>query len=236
MSARYLAIVTARAGSKRLPHKNIKPLCGHPLFIWSVMAAQQCPAIQRVIVSTDSAEYQSIALAAGADCPWLRDPALAADATSSADVVRSVLDLLGEELSHYAGLVLLQPTSPLRTAQDISGALALYEESRAPAVVSISESECPPAWIGQLSDTLSLDDFTPPAMRTMTNQAGRPWYRLNGAVYVIGIDVFRREHGFLPKGTLGYVMPRERSVDVDTAFDFAVAEALMTSGREPHHG
>lgn len=224
----YLAIVTARSGSKRLPNKNILNLAGRPLIAWSIGVALECPSISRVIVSTDSAEYRSIALAAGADCPSLRPSTLAADGTSSADVVRHVLDELGNDADAFDGLILLQPTSPMRTADDILGALKLFEQRKAPAVVSVCEAECPPAWMGRLPSDLSLDDFTPAELRSMTNSVTKPWMRLNGAIYIISIDAFRNEHGFLPAGTLGYVMPRERSVDVDTALDFAVAEYLMT--------
>lgn len=228
MTEEYLAIVTARSGSKRLPGKNVRDLCGKPLFVWSVLAGLACPRIARTIVSTDSAEYQRIAIEAGADCPWLRDPTLAADGTSSADVVEEVLDHLGDEINRYRGLVLLQPTSPLRTADDISGALSLFESRNAPAVVSISEAECPPAWMGQLPPDLVMNEFVPQQFRGLRSQDLGTWYRLNGAVYVIGIAEFRREHGFMPRGTLGYEMPRERSIDVDTVFDFKLAELLMS--------
>lgn len=223
----YLAIVTARSGSKRLPGKNLRELCGKPLFVWSILAAQACPQVKRVIVSTDSPEYQRIALEAGGECSWLRDPMHATDTSSSADVVGEVLDRLGEEVLHYRGLVLLQPTSPLRVAADITGALKLFETRNAPAVVSVSEAECPPAWMGQLPSNLVMDAFVPLQFRNLRSQDMGIWYRLNGAVYVIGIDEFRREHGFKPAGTLAYVMPRERSIDVDTEFDFKLAALLM---------
>lgn len=232
MKSKYLAIVTARAGSKRLPGKNIRDLCGKPLFVWSVLAGLECPEIARTIVSTDSADYQRIALDVGADCPWLRNSFLSEDNTSSADVIKDVLERLGDEVDQYRGLVLLQPTSPLRTANDISCALALFEKHNAPAVVSVSEAECPPAWMGQLPDSLVMDEFVPAQFRGLRSQDLGSWYRLNGAVYVIGIDEFCREHGFMPKGTLGYVMPRERSVDVDTAFDFILAGLLLTQTAE----
>lgn len=233
-SDRYLAIVTARAGSKRLPGKNIRPLCGRPLFAWSVLAGLACPAIARVVVSTDSAEYQRIAIESGAECPWLRPASLAADTTSSADVVKDVLDRLGDEVRQYRGLVLLQPTSPLRTADDIGGALALFETRAAPAVVSVSEAGCPPAWMGRLAESLVMDEFVPPQLRNLRDQKPEAWLRINGAIYVIGVSTFQREHGFMPLGTLGYLMPRERSVDVDTGFDFTMAELLMARGRPDH--
>lgn len=227
MTDKYLAIVTARSGSKRLPGKNVRELCGKPLFVWSVLAGLACPKIARTIVSTDSAEYQRIAIDAGADCPWLRNPALATDTASSADVVKEVLDRLGDEAKQYRGLVLLQPTSPLRMAEDIRGALTLFESRNAPAVVTVNEAECPPAWTGKLPPDLVMNEFVPEQFRGLRSQDLGAWYRLNGAVYVIGIEEFRREHGFMPRGTLGYEMPRERSIDVDTAFDFNLAALLM---------
>lgn len=227
MSDKYLAIVTARSGSKRLPGKNVRNLCGKPLFVWSVLAGLNCPRIARTIVSTDSVDYQRIAITTGADCPWLRSPALAADDSSSADAVREVLDRLGDQVKQYRALVLLQPTSPLRTVEDISAALTLYEARNASAVVSVSEAECPPTWVGRLPEDLVMDEFVPAEFRGLSDQALCKWYRLNGAIYVIGIEAFRGEYGFRPRGTLGYVMPRERSVDVDSAFDFELAEFLM---------
>jgi CMP-N-acetylneuraminic acid synthetase len=227
MSEGYLAIVTARAGSKRLPDKNILDIGGKPLFVWSILAGLGCPVIKRTIVSTDSPRYQKIALEAGADCPWLRSVALSQDQSTSADVVREVLDLLGPATDGYRGLVLLQPTSPLRLPADITAAIALFESRRASAVVSVCEAECPPVWMGQLPDDFSMDEFIQPQFKGKRSQDLGHWYRINGALYVIGIDTFRRENGFMPEGTLAHVMPRERSVDVDTAFDLAVARALM---------
>ena len=164
--------------------RNVRDLCGKPLFVWSAIAGLACPQIARTIVSTDSAEYQRIAIAAGADCPWLRNPALAADSTSSADVVKELLDRLGEEVKQYRALVLLQPTSPLRTADDIHGALALFESRNAPAVVSVSEAECPPAWTGRLPDNLLMDKFVPAQFRSLRSQ---------DPVSYTHLDVYKRQ-------------------------------------------
>lgn len=232
---KYLAIVTARAGSKRVPGKNIRELCGKPLFVWSVDAARACAQIARIMVSTDSAEYQRIAVEAGAECPWLRDPALSRDDSTSADVVQDVLERLGADIENYNGLVLLQPTSPLRSPADISSAIALMEENDAPAVVSVSKAECPPAWIGRVPQDLRMDNFIDPKYCGSANSHG-DWWRLNGAVYVIGIAEFIRAHDFMPPGTLAYRMPRERSVDIDNEFDFELAQFLMERSQSaPRH-
>lgn len=227
MKKNYLAIVTARSGSKRLPGKNVRDFCGKPLFVWSVIAGLNCPKIGRIIVSTDSPEYQRIAILAGADCPWLREPHLAADDTSSTETVLEVLDKLGDDLYKFHALILLQPTSPLRTSADIAGAIDLFESRNAAAVVSVSKAECPPKWMGQLSTDLVMDEFWFEQIHGLSRHGNGDWHRINGAIYVIGIEKLRREHDFIPKGTLAYVMPRERSIDVDTAFDFELAELIM---------
>ncbi len=229
MNEEYLAIVTARMGSKRLPGKNIRNFCGKPLFVWSILAGLECPKVARVLVSTDSEEYQQIAIGVGAECSCLRPSELAADDTSSADVVSEMLERLGEQVSDYRGVVLLQPTSPLRTVEDISSAITLFEMRKAPAVVSVSLSECPPAWLGKLPSNLVLDEFISSRSSGLRSQDLGEWYRLNGAVYVVNTQVFLSEHTFMPPGTVGYVMPRERSIDVDTEFDFRLAELLMVN-------
>lgn len=226
-NGKYLAIITARSGSKRLPNKNVLDFCGQPLFIWSVRAGLECPEVADTVVSTDSAHYQSLAIRAGASCPSLRSPGLSTDSASSADVVKDVLDHYKNGVEEYSGLVLLQPTSPLRTAVDVSAAINLHRRSGAPAVVSVSDAECPPAWIGQLGPDLCMDDFVRPEYRGLRSQDFGTFYRLNGAIYVIGIEAFRAEHGFMPKGALAYIMSRERSLDIDTPFDFLMAGLLM---------
>ena len=227
MSDKYLAIVTARAGSKRLPGKNLRELCGKPLFVWSLRAGLECADVGETVVTTDSVQYQALARTAGAECPRLRPAELATDTASSFDVVKDVLDHFGDRLDQYKSFVLLQPTSPLRTASDVAAAISLHRSSGASAVVSVCEAECPPAWIGQIGDDLKMDDFIRPEYKGMRSQDLGAWYRINGAIYIVNIKAFLAERSFTPRGVVAYVMPRERSVDVDTEFDFKIAEALM---------
>ena len=134
MNKEYLSIITARSGSKRLPNKNIKVINGKPLMAWSIMASLECKRITRTFLSTDSPFYKKIGSEIGADCPWLRGKYLSQDDTSSEDVVINILEKIGREnLEKYNGLILLQPTSPLRKTLDIDNAINLYEESKAPA-------------------------------------------------------------------------------------------------------
>lgn len=226
-ACRYLGIVTARSGSKRLPDKNVRDFCGRPLFAWSVRAGLECPSVSRTVVSTDSADYRRIALAAGAECPQLRAPELASDTASSADTVLEAVDWYDGMYGDDDAVVLLQPTSPLRDALDVAGAIEMFERTGAPALVSVSPAECPPEWMGQLPDDLSAADFIARQRKGSRSQDLGQWYRLNGAIYVIRIGVLRREKGFLPAGTVAFPMPRNHAVDIDDATDFEFARLLM---------
>lgn len=224
----YLGIVTARSGSQRMLNKNIRELFGKPLFVWSVLAGMNCPEIEKIIVSTDSKEYQDIAISAGAHCPWLRDASLASNEASSIDTVKDLLERYPEAIDKYKGLVLLQPTSPLRTAEDISTAIKIYESTSAPAVVSVCETECPPAWIGKLEENNIMDNFASSDSKGLRSQDFEQWHRLNGAIYLIGISQFLETLDFIPKGTRAYIMPRERSIDIDNEIDFIFAHAILS--------
>lgn len=226
----YLAIIPARAGSKRIPNKNIADFAGSPLFTWSVHAGLKCPMINETFVSTDSTAYQEIALSIGAQCPVLRSIDLAEDITSSADVVLSVLDWYKQELKRrFDYFVLLQPTSPLRNAQDISDAIQLRQERSAPAVISVCETECPPAWMGSLGDDLCMDNFMDPKYRGIRSQDLGTFYRLNGAIYIVDTEIFMNDPSFTPKGTFAHIMPRSRSIDIDTPYDLHIARLLAKS-------
>ncbi len=226
MTDRYLAIIPARAGSKRLVNKNALDLGGKPLFIWSVLAGLACRSVDKVIVSTDSPAYQALAVETGADCPRLRSPDLSTDDATSAEVVMDVLAGLGKEIEQYEAFVLLQPTSPLRTSEDVSAAISLYESREVPAVVSVCETECPIEKTGRLGDDLSMDAFTS-GNGSKRGQDLPTGYRLNGAIYVVNIQHFIINQDFVPVGSRAYIMPRERSIDIDTRLDFLIAQAIL---------
>jgi CMP-N,N'-diacetyllegionaminic acid synthase len=228
MSGRCFSIIPARAGSKRLPGKNGLDLCGLPMFGWSIKASVGCSKVEQTFFSTDSLEYKKTAESLGALCPKLRSDSLSSDDATSADVVMDVLDNFIGCCSPADSIVLLQPTSPLRNSDDISQAINLHVQSGAPAVVSVCEAECPRNWLGRFKDGLSMEEFVEQNPGGKRSQDLDRWYRVNGAIYIVGVETFRRERTFLPKGTIAYKMPRERSVDVDTKLDFEIACYLMT--------
>ena len=224
-----LGLIPARGGSKGLPGKNIRPLGGRPLIAWTIQAALEASEVSRVLVSTDDPDIAAAAAAAGAEVPALRPAELARDDTAAMDVVRHALDAWASPDEQEVAL--LQPTSPLRTAEDIDGCVRERRRLGAPICVSVCEADKPPWWIFSLDAHARLEPFMerPAATR---RQDLPPAYALNGAVYTAAVDALRGLDRFVTPDTAAYVMAKSRSVDIDDAVDFALAEALMAQRRE----
>lgn len=222
-----LAIIPARSGSKGLKDKNIKELCGKPLLAYTVEAALESGQFDEVMVSTDSESYAKIAEEYGADVPFLRSDITAGDSASSWDMVEEVLAGYGDRGKSFDTFCLLQPTSPLRSAEDIREAYKIYKEKASFAVVSVCEAEHSPLWCGQLPDTGEFVDFINPESMRRRQDAGK-FYRLNGAIYIVDINKFKTDRFFYHKGSFAYLMPQDRSVDIDTGLDFKLAEYIMS--------
>ena len=221
-----IAIIPARSGSKGLPDKNIKELCGKPLIAYTIEAAINSGEFDTVMVSTDSPVYAEIATVYGAEIPFLRSDASSGDSASSWAVVEEVLGKYKELGRTFDTFCLLQPTSPLRTAEDIKGAYDLYREKAEFAIVSVCEAEHSPLWCGQLPESREFVDFINPES-IKQRQATERYYRLNGAVYIVNIRKFGREKFLYKKGSYAYIMDQMRSVDIDTVLDFEIAEFYM---------
>lgn len=228
--ARVLAVIPARGGSKGLPRKHLLPLGGKPLIAHSIAAALDAQACSRVIVSTDSEEIAGVARAHGAEVPWLRPAELATDDAPSSAVLRhALLACEREEGARYDLVMLLQPTSPLRSAKDIVAALELQRTSKAPAVIGVCELEHPLAWTVTLETGGAIVPH--PVAQGVDLRKGRQQqataYRYSGAIYIWTRDTALADREGLAPGTLGFVMPRERSVDIDTWIDYELACALF---------
>lgn len=224
---KVLFIIPARGGSKGLPGKNLMSLGGIPLVGRAARTACQaalgCAPGSRVLCSTDDPIIGRVAAEWGAQFPFLRPASLATDQAPSLDVVLHALQALAPE--EYEAVVLLQPTSPLVRAEDVKGALRLHAETRQP-VVSVCQLDHPAAWQFRLDEAGRLHrggDLPSLARR----QEAEAVYRLNGAVYVSTPDQLRRNGGFLGPETRGWVMPAERSVDIDVLSDLRCAEAAI---------
>ncbi len=219
---RVLGIIPARGGSKGVPGKNVRDAGGKPLLAWTIDAARGAESLDRFVLSSDDAAIIAAARAYGCEVPFVREAALAEDDTPSVDVVLDVI----ERCPGYDWIVLLQPTSPLRTAADIDGAVRRCMALQAPACVSVTRAAESPYWMftaardGRLAPLISL----PAATRRQDLPAV---YSLNGAVYVANTEWFRRERTFLTTETVAYEMPAERSLDIDTETDFQLLLTLL---------
>ena len=216
-------MITARGGSKGIPGKNIKDLAGKPLISWTIEAAQSSRFIDRLILSSDDSQICSVAEDSECEVPFLRPPELAKDDTSSVDVIIHALDVINEP---YDYIVLLQPTSPFRNAEDIDRCLELCIQENAPACVSVTESDKSPAWMYHMSKNMRMSPIFPSDEMATRRQDLTQTYALNGAVYVSRVDRFRESKTFFGSETVAYVMPQERSLDIDTQFQFDIATFL----------
>lgn len=223
-----IAVITARSGSKGLKDKNIKPLCGKPLLAYSVEAAKQSGVFTRVFVSTDSEQYAEIAKMHGADVPFLRSEEIAGDYASSWDAVREALSRYEREGESFDTVTLLQPTSPLRSAEDIVRGYRLFDEKQADYVIGVCRTDHSPLWCNTLPEDMSMDGFVAKEICSKPRQELPDYYRINGALYIVRVSALSGVNDMYRQGCYAYVMPPERSVDIDTEFDFRLAELLLT--------
>lgn len=221
---KVLALIPARGGSKGIPGKNTKELMGKPLIAYTIEAARGCSCLDDVLVSTDSEEIAEIAREFGAWVPFLRPEELAADTSKTMDAVLYTLRRLAREGREYEYVVLLQPTSPLRTSGDIEGAFKLALKT-GEDVVAVSEVTDSPILMRTRDDKGNLTALLSGGS-TVRRQDMPKYYRVNGSIYVNQVDSLTEESS-LNDNPVGYVMPRERSVDIDEPVDFAVAEYYL---------
>ena len=222
----HLAIIPARSGSKGLKNKNIKELAGKPLLAYSVEAAIKSGTFDCVHVSTDSEEYADIGRKYGADVPFLRSQAMSSDSAGSWDAVKEVLANYEARGQRFDTITLLQPTSPLRTAEDIIGAEELYKSRGAKSVVSVCEMDHSPLWSNTLPENLSMEFFNREES-DLPRQALPTYYRINGAIYMVDCNFLKENIDIYRKGCFAYIMDKRRSIDIDTQLDFDIAEFLI---------
>ncbi len=218
-----LAIIPARGGSKGIPRKNIRPLAGKPLIGYTIEAALKVEAIDRLIVSTDDEEIARIATQFGAEVPFLRPNQIAKDETASIETVLHAV----KKLDGYSKVLLLQPTSPLRNVEDINGIINLQHTKKCPSVVSITLAKKHPNWIFTLNDEHLMSPVIKNSQLEATRQKLEKSYVLNGAMYLCESNWIKEHRIFINHETLGYIMPEERSVDIDSQLDWLWAETLI---------
>ena len=236
-----LGVIVARGGSKGLPHKNILPLAGKPLIAHTIDAALGAHLLHRVLVSTDDEQIAQIARQYGAEVPFMRPSELAQDDTLTYPVLVHAVQLLDEQQGYRPDYVmLLQPTSPLRTTHDIDNAIRLAEANDADGVVSLCEVKHHPYLTKGVSDDGRVVDFLtldkPLEVAYSRRQDLPKAYAINGAVYLVRPQVLVDRQTFYTDRTYAYIMPVERSLDIDTSWDLRLAELIHQdrNGRDEH--
>jgi len=227
-SERVLAVIPARGGSKEVPGKNIRDAGGKPLIAWTIEAARLSRRIDRAVFSSDDARIIAVAREHGADVPFVRAARLGDDRAPMQDVV---LDAV-ERCPGYEWIVLLQPTSPLRTAADIDGAIDRCVQMKAPSCVTVCAAHESPYWMYRMGRDGRLEPLMGPDSPG-NRQELPPVFVLNGAVYVARTDWLRREKNFVTAETVAYEMPASRSLDIDTELDFHYLKVLLAARDVP---
>ena len=224
-----LGLIPARGGSKGLPRKNIKPLLGKPLIAWTIEQALESKYIDRLIVSTDDIEIAEISKKYGAEVPFIRPKKLAEDNAKGIYVVLHVINWLkvNDKQKQYDLMILLQPTSPLRTKEDINEAIEYLFLKEAKAIVSVCEVDHHPFWANTLPEDGCMKDFIRKEIINKNRQELPVYYRLNGAIYLAYCNYIKQCKGFIGKETFAYKMPKERSIDIDDKIDFKLAKILI---------
>lgn len=229
-----IAIIPARGGSKGLPGKNIKQLCGKPLIAWSIEAARYSMYIDEVIVSTDSKVIADVAVQFGSKVPFLRPAILAGDSVSSVDVIKHALEFYQANFSQsFNYIVLLEPTSPLRTSKDIDDAIIMLEGNpRARSIIGICKTECQnPAFLVKKGKNELLYGYENLEMKVVRRQDIADVYFFEGSVYVSDVSTLLNKGTFCHNQTIGYEVPKWKSFEIDDLDDFIIVESLMSHRR-----
>jgi len=223
-----LGIITARGGSKGIPRKNIKKFCGKPLIAYTILEAKKSKYITDLIISTEDLEIVRVAKKYGANVPFLRPKNLATDKTKHLPVIRHAVSFMEKKLKTvFDYVVILQPTSPLRTVEDIDKTIEKIIKTKADSAVSLVEiEENHPIKIKKLQGNRVLP-YCIAEKEGMRRQDLPIAYKRNGSVYVSGRDLIIKKNKLFGNFIVGIVVPKERSVDIDTPLDWMKAEYLF---------
>lgn len=219
-----LAIIPARGGSKGVPGKNIRNLAGKPLIAWTIEEAKKSKYIDRLILSSEDDEIIRVAKEYGCEAPFIRPVELACDDTPGIDPVIHAIGAIEEK---YDYVVLLQPTSPLRTVGDIDGCIKHCAENKVPACVTVTEAQQSPYWMYKIDEQMKIQPLLEYPGEINRRQNLPRVYVLNGAVYVAESKFLIENESFVTPATVAYPMPAARAIDIDSELDFAICEQGM---------
>jgi N-acylneuraminate cytidylyltransferase len=225
-----IALIPARGGSKGVPQKNIKNISGNPLISFSIISGLESVHINEMYVSSENRKIQEISKKFGAKI--IKRPSnLAKDDSKTIDVVLHTINSLEKKKIDIDILVLLQPTSPLRTSIDIDNAIDTFINNDCESVISVSELEHSPYWSLKLKNNFLTPNFGEKYFK-MRRQELPKLYSPNGAIFISTPEYLRTNKTFYSKKALPYIMPSERSIDIDTELDFKMAEMILKEQKE----
>ncbi len=222
-----LGVILARGGSKGLPRKNIRKLAGKPLIAWTIEAGKESENLDRLILSSDDEEIMAVAKKYGCEVPFQRPSELARDETPSMNALLHAI----EQLETHDYVVLLQPTSPLRTAEHIDATIAKCHEEDAPACVTVVETAKPPQWMYTLRDDCRLQPVLEHDEEITRRQDAPDTYVCNGAVYVSNTQWLLKKKTFKTRRTLAHPMSKQSSVDIDNKLDLDFAKTIINTNK-----
>lgn len=230
---KIIGVITARGGSKGIPGKNIAMVAGKPLIAWTIEEAVKSKSLDRVIVSTDSREIADISIKYGAEAPFLRPSEIAGDASPHVLAVEHAVKWLEENENYKPDYVmLLQPTAPLRIAEDIDGAIKTALEKDADSVISVSEMASHPYYSRKINSDGMIEDMFISRKDFLFRQRLPDAYTENGAIYLLKTEVLFREHNLMPEKIHAYIMPEERTLDIDTPWNLKLAELVLGAAKK----
>lgn len=225
MKNKLLVVIPARGGSKGLKNKNLLMLGGKPLIAWTIEAALHSTYVDKVIVSSDSSEIRELANKFGAETPFSRPNYLSDDEALSIDVILHAI----QNLPFFEYVCMLQPTSPLRTNENIDDAFSLILTENANSCVSVTKSEQSPFWTFSISENGKLQSLFDIDKLPARRQELPDTYYLNGAIYIAKTSWLLKSKNFLTNETIPFIMSNDISVDIDTKSDFETAEKVILS-------
>ncbi|OPX96498.1 MAG: N-acylneuraminate cytidylyltransferase [Syntrophorhabdus sp. PtaB.Bin027] len=230
MKPRIYGIIPARGGSKGVPKKNIQFIAGKPLIYYTIIAGLGSRYINKLIVSTDDDKIFQVAESFGA-IAWKRPENISGDDSPTIDTVLHVLEQCNIKENEPEIVVLLQPTSPLRTSSDIDSALELFMKNDCDSVISVVQTDHPPFW-NMILEGKYLKSLMGQKYFTMRRQELPVTYIPNGAIFIASTQTLKIQHTFYGQKTIPYIMSTERSIDIDSKFDLYIVEEIMRKGEE----
>lgn len=219
-----IAVIPARAGSKRLPGKNLIDLAGKPLIAWTIEAAIKSGVFDDIVVSSDDEHILAVASKYDDIITLKRPDHLASDTATTTDAVAHAIDALEDREIRANVVTVLQPTSPLRRAEDITAAFKQFLEHKNETLVSVCELDHPIEWTGTVDSNSCLTGLSDSLHRSQDHEKR---YRLNGAIYICRREKVQAGGPLITSPPLAYIMPRIRSLDVDTSLDLKLCELIL---------